>query len=53
VTWSGDHKPRHVQVYLRDRLVAKWNLEEWVALWGALTPGLVSILRDLRKEGRL
>ena len=53
LTWASDHEPRHVHVYLKDRLVAKWNLEEWVALWGAPTPALVRILRDLREEGRL
>lgn len=53
VTWSGDHEPRHVHVYRNGRLLAKGDLERWRAIWGTPAPAVVSIIRDLRREGRV
>ncbi len=53
VTWVGDQPPRHVHVYRDGRLVVKWDLENGVALEGAVTRRVLRCIEQLVKEGRL
>jgi len=53
VTWKGDHPPRHVHVYRDGRLVVKWNLDDDVAMRGFATARVISIIRELEREGVL
>jgi hypothetical protein len=53
VRWVGDYDPAHVHVYRDGVLVLKWNLELEVAMQGHATRRVVSLIRELRLEGRL
>jgi hypothetical protein len=53
VTWKGDHPPRHVHVYRDAQLVVKWNLDDQVAMKGAITERILHLIRELEKEGAL
>lgn len=53
VTWAGDHMPRHVHIYRDAKLVAKWNLEDSVAIEGNVDRRLQRLIRELVDEGKL
>jgi len=53
VTWTGDHKPRHVHVYRDGRLVVKWDLENNCAMKGEATSRIRELIQELREEGLL
>ena len=53
ITFTGDHSPRHVHVYRDNRLIAKWDLERWMAMTGAPSRRVVRLIRDLESEGLL
>jgi hypothetical protein len=53
VGWIGDHSPRHVHVFNDQRLVVKWDLENWQPMEGVTSARIVKILGDLVKEGKL
>ena len=53
VTWKGDHPPRHVHVYRDGRLIVKWNLDDHVAMKGAISERILRLILELEKEGEL
>ena len=53
LTWQGDHSPRHVHVYKDGKLVVKWDLENEKAMRGKPTKRVLSLIRDLQREGLL
>ena len=53
ITWKGDHAPRHVHVFEQNRLIAKFDLENWKVIQGQLSKKLLLELIALRKEDRL
>ena len=53
VWWLADHAPRHVHVFKDGRLVCKFDLENWKVMKGEAGRRLVTIIRDLEKEGSL
>jgi len=53
VTWIGDHAPRHVHVYRKERLVVKWDLDNWVAMEGSASAKVRKLLQDLVDEGEI
>ena len=53
VTWKGDHPPRHVHVYRDAQLIVKWNLDDRVAMKGAITERILRLIIELEKEGAL
>jgi hypothetical protein len=53
VTWIGDHAPRHVHVFLRGRLVVKFDLEQNKVMEGSMSRRLLKLLNQLRTEGLL
>ena len=53
MTFVGDHDPRHVHVYRDDRLIAKWDLEDWCVLEGRVSRRIRRYLEELRCEGKL
>ncbi len=52
-TWVGDHPPRHVHVYRDDRLIVRWNLDDWKPVEGKAPRRVVKLIRELVEEGRL
>ena len=53
ITRIGDHDPRHVHIYRDGKEIAKWNLEAWVLMNGAVNSKLLKILEELAEEGEL
>jgi len=53
LTWIGDHTPRHVHVYRSSKLVVKWDLENWLPMKGKAGRGLLELIDELNKEGKL
>jgi hypothetical protein len=53
LTWRGDHSPRHVHVYRDGAFVVKWDLEHQRPMDGAAPGRLVTLVRDLEREGLL
>ena len=53
VAWIGDHSPRHVHVYRDNRLVVKWDLDNWLPMQGKATARVRRILEALVEEGKL
>ena len=53
MTWIGDHAPRHVHVFLRGRLVVKFDLEQNKVMEGSMSRRLLKLLNQLRTEGLL
>ncbi len=51
--WIGDHEPKHVHVYRDGRLVCKVDVPSLLVLSGRTNARILSILRDLQKEGVL
>jgi hypothetical protein len=52
-TWKRDHPPRHVHVYRDGELVLKWNLEKWKSIEGRASRGILELIEELEREGRL
>lgn len=53
VSWTGDHAPRHVHVYMDGKLVLKWDLENSAAMAGTAGRRVLELIRELDSEGRL
>jgi hypothetical protein len=53
LTWKGDHTPRHVHVYRDNKLVVKWDLENWQPMKGKANQRLIRIIKELDGEGLL
>jgi len=53
IAWVGDHRPRHVHVYRGDKLVVKWDLDNWQAMKGRTTARITKLLRELVEEGTI
>ena len=53
ISWKGDHPPRHVHVYRDGAFLAKWNLEDGVAMKGLATRRVVQLIEKLEAEGLL
>lgn len=53
LTWKGDHTPRHVHVYLKSRLVVKWDLENWQPMEGKAGRRLLQLIQELNDTGEL
>jgi hypothetical protein len=53
LAWVGDHSPRHVHVYRDNKLIVKWDLENWQPMKGAANARLRRLLEELVSEGAL
>ncbi len=53
ITYKGDHDPRHVHIFRDGTEIAKWNLEDWVLMSGAVNRKILNLLDELVKEGEL
>lgn len=53
ITWTGDHSPRHVQVYRDGALVVKWDLENRIEMRGQATRQILRLIDELEAEGLL
>lgn len=53
LSWVGDHSPRHVHVYRDNKLVTKWDLDNWQPMEGDANARLKRLLSDLFEEGLL
>jgi hypothetical protein len=53
VTYAGDHAPRHVHVYLDNRLVLRRDLDDWRPIFGLATRRIRRYLEELACEGRI
>jgi hypothetical protein len=53
LTWIGDHTPRHVHVYRDGKLVVKWDLDNSIAMEGAITARILRLIEELQFEGLL
>jgi hypothetical protein len=53
LTWKGDHSPRHVDVYMKSRLVVKWDLENWQPMQGRAERKVLQLIQELEAEGKL
>ena len=53
VWWKGDHAPRHVHVYREGKFVVKWDLDNWKAMKGEVSPALLDPIAALVTEGVL
>jgi hypothetical protein len=53
--YIGDHEPRHVHVYdAKGRFLGRLALDPLMGMKGLqVTPNLVKLIRELKKEGRL
>jgi len=51
LSWKGDHGPRHAHVYRGGRLIAKWDLENNVAMKGSPGKKILKLLAELQSEG--
>ena len=47
LNWNGDHTPRHVHVYRDNKLVVKWDLENWQSMQGKVNQRLIRLIREL------
>lgn len=53
IGWKGGHSPRHVHVYREGRLVVKWDVDNWQAMWGTAPARVRGLIRELLDEGLL
>ncbi|MDE0286049.1 MAG: DUF4160 domain-containing protein [Gammaproteobacteria bacterium] len=53
LTWKGDHSPRHVHVYRDAKSVVKYDLENRQVMKGKITGALLTIIKELEREGLL
>lgn len=52
VSWKGDHG-HHVHVFRDNKLVVKWDLDNWRAMEGRASGRVLGLIRRLKNEGRL
>ncbi len=52
LSWIGDHG-HHVHVYKDDRLIVKWDLDNWLSIKGKATKRIENLLKALLAEGKL
>jgi hypothetical protein len=50
VNYIGDHG-HHVHVYKDERLIVKWDLDNWMAMKGQATNKIKELLEELLSEG--
>jgi len=50
VSYKGDHG-HHVHVYKDDRLIVKWDLDNWLPMKGQATNKIKELLEELLSEG--
>lgn len=53
LTWIGDHSPKHVHVYVDNRLVVKWDLENNKIMKGKMSAKILAEINQLKSEGKL
>ena len=53
LTWTSDHAPRHVHVYLDGKLVVKWDLERGKPMTGVASARVRKVLNRLVRDGEL
>ncbi len=52
INWTGD-RGHHVHVYKDNRLIVKWDLDNWLPMAGKATKRIEDLLRELLAEGKL
>ncbi len=52
ISWFGDHG-HHVHVYKDNRLVVKWDVDNWIPIKGQATKRIEDLLKELLAEGAL
>lgn len=53
LSWIGDHPPRHVHVYRDGKLIAKWDLDNGLAMKGKASRRILKLIQELESEGLL
>jgi hypothetical protein len=53
ITWKGDHAPRHVHVFRGRALVAKWDLDRDVSMFGDAPRSVRDLIDEMKREGVL
>lgn len=53
VTWIGDHGPSPVHVYEDQRRIVKWDLENDPPMKGEASAKVLTLIEELRREGKL
>jgi len=53
ITRKGDHSPRHVHIYLDNKEIAKWDLENKKVMEGKISRAILNLLHELEEEGKL
>ncbi len=53
VTWIGDHAPRHVHIFKRNKLLLKFDLERKKVIEGRINSRIVRLIETLIEEGLL
>lgn len=53
IIYVGDHDPRHVHIFRDGKEIAKWNLESWVLMSGAIDSRILKLLIALVRKGEL
>ena len=53
ISWIGDHPPRHVHVYRKERLILKFDLVNRRVMVGRANRKIMTLLKELESEGRL
>ena len=51
-SWKGDHG-HHVHVYKDNRLIVKWDLDNWTPMVGQASKRIKDLLKELQSEGLL
>lgn len=52
MSWKGDHG-HHVHVFKDNRLIVKWDVDNWVPMKGQATKRIEDLLKELLAEGLL
>lgn len=52
ISWKGDHG-HHVHVYKDQRLIVKWDIDNWTPMVGHATKRVKELLKELHSEGLL
>lgn len=53
VTWIGDHAPRHVHIFKRNKLLLKFDLERRKVIEGKINRRILRLIETLIEEGLL
>ncbi len=53
ISWKGDHSPRHVHIYKNGKLIAKWDLENFIIMEGEVSRRVLKIIKNLVEKGEL